>query len=564
MDKFTSMMDDNIMSETKDCNCDKFHADGSEERGISLEHGDAHTQDHTSWSRRDFLNRIGAASLGASFIVAGKPVQTFAGSPLLNQLQQVENDRVLVLIQLAGGNDGLSTVVPITNDVYYNRRPTLSISPNVASRLNDDYGLHPKLEPLTPLWQDGQMSIVNGVGYADTNLSHFRSTDIWVSASDADVEDDTGWVGRHLDSQYPDFSELESPVAVQIGSFTPILFQGPDFRMGISTPSVEAFEQIAQTGAIFDEDNVAETSAGEELLFLRQISNRTITYGAAIREAYNDSSNLVEYEQATGDYWDFSKSLASVARSIRGRLGTKIYVVQLPNFDTHTFQEGQHGALMEVLGKAIANFYQDLSADGLDADVLTVTFSEFGRRVEENGGRGTDHGTAAPLFAFGPPVKGGFFGDPPSLTDLDSAGNLKHGIDFRSIYSTLLHQWFGISELDTAAILGRNFDPVNFIESPFQTSSGSDSLPSDFLLEQNYPNPFNPITNITFSLKKPGRVKLSVYTSDGRELDTLINSWQATGKYDVPFDASNYPSGTYLYVLEAVGYKQTRKMTLLR
>ncbi len=534
----------------------------TKERGDSLAHGQAHAADHSTWSRRDFFSRIGMAAAGGAFMIGSTPARSLAGGRFLENLSQANTNRVMVLVQLSGGNDGLNTFVPIEDDAYYNARENLGVAKDSTLPMNDQFGFNPNLSGMKEMWDMDQMGVIHGVGYDNINLSHFRSTDIWVSSSDENVIENTGWLGRHIDAAYPDFTELISPLAVQIGSFTPILMQGPQFRMGVSAATVGTFELIADRGELYDTSDVTDDAAGDQLWFLRNTANQTVKYGEAIRNAYNGSGNNATYP--SGTVARFADSLKAVARSIRGGLGAKIYVVQLPGFDTHVNQDGGHPRLMKNLSDSIRAFYNDLSSDGLDEDVLTLTFSEFGRRVEENAGRGTDHGTAAPMMAFGPGVSPGMFGTHPSLTDLDATGNMKHHVDYRQVYSTILRDWFGVSPIETAAVLGRRYELIKFVANPLATSGGSDGVPEDFSLGQNFPNPFNPSTKIQFRLPLAGHVKLVVFGIDGKRVQTLIDGRRSAGLHEASFDATNLPSGTYLYSLTAGGITQSRKMSLSR
>jgi uncharacterized protein (DUF1501 family) len=485
--------------------------------------------------------------------------------PLLRALSQLETDRILLLVQLAGGNDGLNTVIPYQNDIYYQKRPVLAIRPEHVVPITDDVGLHPSLAPLAPMWDSGQMGIVQGVGYTNHNLSHFRSTDIWVSASDAEVVTNTGWIGRYVDDQYPDYLEqpLEKPAAVQIGTSLPLLFQGPSARMGLSFHTVGAFELIAQRGEIFDTSDVPPSPAGAELAFLRQTANQTIRYGQAIRDAFNAATNSVEYPV---DTYRFGQSLSTVARCIRGGLGTRIFVVSLPDFDTHVTQDFRHGRQLAFLADALRTFYDDLASDGLDERVLTVTFSEFGRRVEENASRGTDHGTAAPLFVLGPEAKGGLYGLHPDLGDVDGDGNMKHHVDFRSVYTTVLAKWFVLEQTVINGVLGpEQFDQLDFVRSSSQVAvEANEELPQRIALDQNYPNPFQSSTRIVYRLERGAHVRLAVYSVEGRLVQTLIDGDRGPGSHEELLNGRGLPSGRYFYRLEAATERRTRQMTLLR
>jgi uncharacterized protein (DUF1501 family) len=504
-------------------------------------------------------------SAGVALSVSGRPLQAFGTSPLLRQLDALETDRILVLVQLAGGNDGLNTVVPYTNDVYYQNRPVIALKQQDLVPLNDTFGLHPSLGRLQGFWEEGQMGIVSGVGYPDPNLSHFRSTDIWVSASDSNEVRDTGWLGRYLDIENPDYSASspEKPLALQIGTSLPMLFQAPTDRMGISFHSVGSFELVAERGEVFDTHAVQDSPVGEQLAFIRSTANQTIRFGKSIRNAFLGAQNNVDYPWET---YRFGDSLATVARCIRGGLGAKIYVVTLPDFDTHVNQQFMHTRLLGHLADGIRTFYDDLASDGLDENVLTVSFSEFGRRLEENFSRGTDHGAAAPMFVFGPQARGGIVGAAPDLEDLDNNGNIKFSVDFRSVYASLLSDWFGLPQDDVEAALGGpSTTPVNIIRDPVNTGiSPISNREAAARLLPNFPNPASTHTTIRFELTSQANVRLQVFDIQGRMVRVVADGPYAAGRHDVPVLVDDLPGGTYLYRLETAGGKTSRMLQVVR
>ncbi len=536
--------------------CDHAHA---APRAISLDHGRDHDRDHAAWTRRDFLLRSSAAVAGGSMLLGSTPVRALGHAPLLDHLARIETDRVLVLLQLGGGNDGLNTVVPVTNDLYYQQRPTIAIPGSQTISLGDDYGLHPSFGPLEPTWGEGQMAVVHSVGYPDPNLSHFRSTDIWLTASDSEETLLTGWGGRYLDDAFPDF-ETDPPTfppAVQIGTSAPLLFQGGGMNLGMSLVDINLFLQIAQGGTPYDPIDVPPLPYGDELAFVRTVANDSFRYLDAIQAATDAADNEVEYPGGP-----LAQSLAACARLIKGRLGARIYHVTLGGFDTHADQPGQHANLLGSLAASVRAFYEDLAASDDDARVLTTTFSEFGRRIAQNGSDGTDHGTAAPLFTFGPAVAGGLYGDGPDLVATDADGNLVHTTDFRSVYATLLTDWFGLAPATVEGILGGPFGTVPFVASPVATGDGA--VPLAFGLDAAYPNPFRDATTVTFRLSRPGDVRLRVYDTAGRLVATLAEGSFPAGTHTVRFDAGRLPSGSYHGVLDSAEGRRSRTMTLVR
>ena len=522
----------------------KHHDKGHEKRGrlgSELRDGDAHATDHANWSRRGFVSGMTAA-IGGSFVIGGTPVSAFGRSPLFEKLRKVDSDRILVLVQLNGGNDGLNTVIPVDNDDYYNARPGLAIAKNSSVLIEDGVGLHPSFVGFEGMYGDGNMGIVQNVGYPSPNLSHFRATDIWMSGSSSDDILSTGWPGRYLDKVYPNFETEppEKPLAVQIGGLSSVLFQGPSNYMGMSLTSVALFEQLAQSGNVYNEDSVPSTTYGAEMEFVRSVANDSYQYADAIQTAAGSGANSVTYPENN----PLANNLAVVAQLIRGDLDSKIYIVSLGGFDTHANQATDHATLLQNVSESIMPFIDDITEAGRGDDVMVMTFSEFGRRVNVNGSAGTDHGTAAPLFAFGTGVNGGLFGNLPNLNNLDQNGNLIHEIDFRQVYTTVLQDWFGLSQVDTEEVFGEAFETLDLVADPaIPTGIDDDLTPAEYSLAQNYPNPFNPATTISYTLNRESNVSLKIYDLEGRLINTLVNKNQSAGAYSYPFDASYLPSG---------------------
>ena len=540
---------------------------GTARFGSCLEHGCAHTEDHQRWTRRDFLAGLGLAA-GGSVLIGSTPVKALGRSSLLEQLRQASSDRVLVLVQLFGGNDGLNTIIPVEDDKYYNVRPSLAIPKHVALPLTPVLGMHPAMSSLQSLYDSGEMAIVQGIGYADSSLSHFRSTDVWLSGSDAKTYLSTGWTGRQMDMMYPRFDTQPAsyPLAVQIGGLGTLLFAGSQRDMGIAVTNPALFRRLAREGKYYDEQSVPATPYGDEMAYVRRVCNDTFRYGAAIQEASAQGRNDVNYP---GQNY-LAESLSIVARLIKGNLGSHIYHVGIGGFDTHGSQGSVHGAhatLLRNLSEAVVPFLQDIATGGRSNKVLVMTFSEFGRRVEQNGSGGTDHGTAAPLFLFGAGTNGGLYGDAPSLTDLDNNGNLKYQTDFRAIYSTVLQHWFGFSLGASTVVLGQPYDPLALVREPSNvlvTDRERAEVPRSFVLHQNYPNPFNPSTSIPYTLREGGPARLDVFDAAGRHVRTLLDAVQPAGSYTVAFDGLGLASGVYHYRLRMSNGVVSRQMALVR
>lgn len=539
-----------------------MHHDTKHHRhGACLEHGHAHTLDHKRWSRRDFLARLGLATAGVGFTMNGHLMSAFGRGITPHSLHSMETNRILVLVQLNGGNDGLNTVIPIENDIYYQRRPTIAIPKAEAIQLDDMTGLHPAMASLQPMWGDGRMAVIHNVGYENQTRSHFRGTDIWVSGSDVDSYEGTGWAGRYLAESYDDYLSNPPiyPLAVRLGNSSASLYQSVYGNVGMTFADTRQFESFVSQGGYYDTAGVPETVYGSELAFVREVTNASFRYVEAVQNAAGEAENLAEYPDGLGS------SLSIVARMIRGQLGSRIYSVAHGGFDTHSMQGGVTGGHAQRLGNladAIAAFYEDLAVDGLDRQVLVMTFSEFGRTLSENGSQGTDHGAGAPMLLFGAGLSGGLYGTQSDLLDL-YGGDPRYTTDYRSVYSTVLHDWFGLPGDEVNALLYGNYGSMGFVEHSAVGTERSE-VPSGFALDQNYPNPFNPSTQISFRLDSPGRARLQVFDARGRHVQTVVNRQVSAGSHTIRFDGESLPSGAYFYRLDTSEGSLTRQMILAK
>jgi len=363
---------------------------------------------------------------------------------------EVLDGRILVIVNLSGGNDGLNMVVPVGDPLYYAARPTLAVPPDQAVMIGAETGLHPALAPLGPFHDAGRL----GVTYPDPNLSHFRSTDIWFSASAADDVISTGWLARFIEAAFPDFPDVLplAPYGLQQAFGHDVPLAGDRGSIGVVVDNPDTFyDLVGQTYAGEWSDELPDTRGGEELAFVRGVDLESFQYAQAIQAAADLGTNTVAYPTT-----NLGTQLEIVARLISGDLDTPMFLTAEFGFDTHVSQATVHGNLMASLGQSLAAFMTDLDNQGLADRVLVLTTSEFGRRVNENGGLGTDHGTAAPILALGAGVSGGMFGTNPSLSELDPNGNLLLQHDFRSIFTTVLRDHFGATEPS-----GRGHPPVH-------------------------------------------------------------------------------------------------------
>lgn len=384
---------------------------------------------------------------------------------------------ILVLLQLAGGNDGLNTVIPFADDAYYRARPRLAIKATEVLPLSDGVGLHPSLVGLRNLYGDGLAAVISGVGYPNPNRSHFRSTDIWQTASGANQTLSDGWVGRYFDACC---SGEDATTGIAIGREEPLAFRAKKPRAiafdqprnlqtepGMMDDNPEAMatesEDSEKSGASVGMLSGANPALGNTSDFLRRVALDAHLGSEKIREVTGQFSPLVPFPATR-----LGTSLGLVSRLIAGSMPTRVYYVSQGGFDTHSNQAGSHERLLTELDGALTAFVAEMKVQGNLDRVLVMTFSEFGRRVAENASGGTDHGAAAPLFVLGGGVRPGLFGSPPRLDALDR-GDLVHTTDFRSVYATVLEGWLGAPG---PQILGRDFPRLDFLAKD-RASSGS-------------------------------------------------------------------------------------------
>ncbi len=525
--------------------------------GASKEHGEAHEREHWRWSRRAFLRNMGLAG-GMGMLLGKVPVFASERWSINAALNQSPNDRILVIIRLKGGNDGLNTVVPLYDyDNYASVRPTLRIPENELINLTDEIAMPGFMQDLYPLWDEGRMKVIHSVGYPDQNLSHFRSSDIWASASDADVAENSGWLGRYFSGLYPDFlaNPPETPPAVQVGSLGNLTFIDPNnVSMAMTVTDPDQLYEIAQTGQLYDVDNLPDCHYGVQVGYLRAVANTTFVYAGVIKDAYDAGSNAVDYGSG-----DLAFQMALVARLIKGNLGSKVYMVELDGFDTHANQPNAHPALMEEVARTVKNFFDDLGAGGWDDKVLCMSISEFGRRVEENASQGTDHGSAAPMLLFGPGLNGsGESGTKPDLQDLDEVGNLKFGTDFRSIYATMLEYWLCIAPEVVDDALGNVFERIDDLGLTCESvGTFQPSVVAGMEHKALYDTASGTVY-IAYTLPHPARVKVEIVNVLGQSIAVLYQGYQTAGNYRHPWHSPRHrmASGLFYYriLVDGRGY----------
>jgi uncharacterized protein (DUF1501 family) len=368
---------------------------------------------------------------------------------------------------------------------------------------------------------------------------------------------DDGWVGRYLANVFPEHVTFntEHPMAIQIGSTQSALLECTcQGTMGISFETPNQFYQLVN-GSTADNDPPPNTIAGNQLRYIKEIAALSIRYAEVIKEKADAVQNLATYPNTR-----LGRQLAIIAELIAGGLETPIYLTSIGGFDTHASQAGSHANLLTQVAEAVAAFQSDLEMLRVADRVVLMTFSEFGRRVNQNSSGGTDHGTAAPLFVMGKYVNGGVYGKNPDLNDLDNSGDIKFKYDFRQIYASLLTGQLGMPADRMVDVLPRAFETIPLISGRNFGEAGI----TTFHLHQNHPNPFNPVTTISYTLVIPVTLRLEVYTVAGDKIATLVNGYQEAGDYSVQFDARNMPSGIYFATIEAGLTRKTIKMSLLK
>ncbi len=387
----------------------------------------------------------------AALITAGTAAPPFLWGAS-RQASQKSDEKILVVIQLSGGNDGLNTVIPYANDEYYRNRFTLAVEKSQVVKIDDEIGWHPALNGFARLLDDGQLAVVQGVGYPNPNRSHFESMDLWHTAHQNTKEFPRGWLGRcvdeHLSGELPaiHYGGEKQPLALTTRTKPVASIQSLDqfrLRLGEHRPlSLGIAKNLEQ-----------QREHRHELLgFIHENASMAMTTSQKLESILSTGDAMKTYPETT-----LGKKLAAVAQLIESGLPTRIYYVTHDGFDTHANQAAAHAALLQQLGDATQAFHEDLKNKGHAERTLLMTFSEFGRRVRENASRGTDHGTAAPLFLAGGRLKAGPLNQHPDLLDLEQ-GDLKHNIDYRSVYATVLEDWLGV---ESTEILGQPFKKLN-------------------------------------------------------------------------------------------------------
>lgn len=520
-------------------------------------------------SRRNFLKA--SAPAFALPLLGGRlstPVHAFSARGAAGSAVG-HSDRILVIIQLMGGNDGLNTVINLDRmDLLAKHRPNLYIPDSKALKLNATTGLHPSMTGMQNLFKDGKLCIVQGVGYPDPNESHFRSSDIiWTGSAGTEYFNE-GWLGRFLQGDFAGYpvgypkAGFADPPAIMMGpSISPCLY-GTTGSMALT---VKDPNQITD----FPERDIAglpNTPPGNELRFVRTLARQTEAYSTVVKNAASKGVNKAVYPAKVEKYsvqqfgFTLTEQLQVIAKLISGGLKTRVYVASVDGFDTHGGQvaegdstKGAHADMLADVTACIAAFQEDLRLQGLEDKVMGMVHSEFGRRIMSNGSLGTDHGHAQPMLFFGKPVQGGIVGNSPVLPEKAAwNSNLPMERDYRSVYATVLKNWLGGSDAAVKNAVKRDF-PLLPIVASAQVGLGSLAGLRGSLLEQNAPNPVRDHTWIRYRLDGSAMASLKVLDMRGRTVQTLFEGRQGAGRHEAFLDAARLMPGTYVYRLSVDG-----------
>ncbi len=525
--------------------------------------------------RRNFLKNISAGTVGMPSLIGGLGLGLNRKSSWQQIVQNflVETDHVLVMVRLDGGNDGLNTVIPL--DQYANLsqvRDKVIIPENKILKLEgyDNVGFHPAMTGMRDLFNEGKLSVLQSVGYPNPNYSHFRSTDIWMTGADSDEVLSSGWMGRYLNYEYPNFpngypnTDVPDPLSVELGGTLSLTFQGPFAGMGMSITNPQEFYNLVRG----IQSPAPNTPAGKNLEYVRSIAYQSNAYGQIMLEAYNKGENSATYGS-----FELAEQLKIVARLISGGLQTRVYMVSIGGFDTHDAQvdpsdhtQGQHTALLERVSQAITSFMNDIENQGFADRVTGMTFSEFGRRIISNSSDGTDHGAAAPMFFFGTQIKPGIMGDNPFIPlNADEDTNLPMQYDFRSVYASVLKDWFCVPESDMESVMLQDFQFLPILNNPDCITTDTHELHqrAGNTLVSASPNPFTSFTNIKFETAG-GKTIIQILNASGQLVATPVRGDYVKGSHEIYWNSENLPAGTYYLRLQNGLFQQVKPILKVR
>ena len=477
------------------------------------------------------------------------------------------NDKILVIIQMDGGNDTLNTVIPTEHySALSNLRSNILIPENKTLKINDKTSLHPSLVSIKELYDKGLVNIIRATGYPNQNRSHFRSTDIWMSGTGAEKYETTGWLGRYFALEHPDFPDdypnntIDFPFAVTIGSTASETCQGvkANYSVAVSDPNT--------LGELFEGewDSVPQNCYGNELQYVRDMVRQSNIYSDIISNSYSKGNTLsTKYPSSN----KLANDLKIVAKLISGGMKTKVYVLRIGGFDTHSGQidptdttKGVHADLLRTLSDAIGAFQDDINLLGIDKRVIGMTFSEFGRQIRSNGSNGTDHGTAVDMFLFGSCIKPGLTGTNPQISPNEEKGNgVTMQNDFRSVYSSILKDWFELTQSNTESLLFGNFASIDLLNDCSSTGINYNlTSQHDFIIS---PNPAQNYIKLDF-LSNNNFTEIKITDTKGKTY--LAFPLQGYNSHNsVNINLSEFPAGIYFIKAGGKDRTITKKMIKL-
>lgn len=534
--------------------------------------------------RRNFLKIF--PSLGVTpFVVNGLPMRPFANSTLAKIMSTCDGveDRVLVLIQLHGGNDGLNALIPVEQyDLYANLRPSIRIPNSGANKYldldntlaaPDRVGLHPSMLAMKQMYDDGRAGIVQAAGYTDMNQSHFKGTDLWLTGGDGTAANYTipsGWMGRSLQAMYPDVmgsptANNPDPLGIQLGDANPSLGFHTETEhqnvINLSGQDAAGFYSLIQTIGGMPVTNIPDSDHGDEIEFIMGVELSTNQYAQRISSTFNAGSNSSVTYPATS----LSGQLKTVARLIKGGCKTKIYLCNVGGYDTHGDQiiegvttTGNHANLLQQLTEATKIFFDDLKNMGLDDQVAACTFSEFGRCAKENGSFGTDHGTLAPMFLFGKNIKAGVAGTNVNLANLTNDSQLQ-GVqnDYRQVFATLLQDWLGANSFVLEQAMFDSFAKLPVVDAaavagPDCYIGGTTSVWDQYQGRRAltvFPNPARISAEVGYESKTAFEARLTLHSLGGSVISS-VSARVVPGSNSFQLDVVTLPPGNYFVRLE--------------
>jgi uncharacterized protein (DUF1501 family) len=565
-------------------------------------------------SRRDFLKKLPLA-MSIPFTIGGIPIKVM-GQSQLSKLAAAANSegRVLVILQLHGGNDGLNTLIPLTDyDKYYNSRPNLAIPASSGVRRlieldstlsqEQQVGLHPDMQAVKSMYDSGRVRFIQGVSYMNNNGSHFRGRDIYFMGGSYEDFYSSGWVGRYLNQEitpqsYPrDFPnpEMPDPLAIEMGSDVSLIFhQEGNIPMSYSVEDPEYFAKLVGELEGYNDIEIdprglppeflADSNYYNELQWILSLEDKSKSYAERLFEVWKaGKEGAVTYPEKypfnapkSSAMNMLSPQLKLVARMLGGGCKTKIFLVKLGGFDTHAGQVesydttmGSHAALLYHLSTAMKAFQEDLKARGLEDLVLTVTTSEFGRRIRSNGSYGTDHGSAGPVMVFGKGVVPGIAGVNDSMEDR----NMDMQYDYRKIYANIMKNWMGVSDTNLNEIFPGimsaegTSDGVTYdhnLKVANQVITGTEGFVSTrFALEECYPNPAKGRTTLHFRINSANIVKIDLIDTNGQRVKTLVDRMYEAGEHRQEVDIAEAKAGTYVCQLVSGSFRQSTKLVIV-